>query len=199
MLYVYDNAIAEDLARSIDPKSEVNDIVRVMGPEGILPLIAEMKEDHIKFPLMCLFREPDTPIDTTRTNFTAMHGGTGTVIDPETQNIYMEKVIPIKLSYTLTMLATNTADSDELLRELLFKYVSQYFINVTLPYEGNRKIRIGLQADPDSVTRKSGALEYIQSGTLYESSFKLNCQGAVYVSYTPKHIERFEMGDVKLS
>jgi len=198
MLYIYDNAIASDLASSIDPDASVNDIVKIIGKEGILPLIAQMKEDMIKFPVLCLIRDPETAIDTTRVNFTAMHKGVPLGIETESQNIYLEKTIPINLSYTLSILATNTVDSDELLRELMFKYTSQYFLNVKLPYEVDRNIRIGVIIDPGSITRNSGSLEYIQSGSLYETQMKLNCQGACMVTYTPKHVVREDVSGIEI-
>ena len=190
MIYIYDNAIANDLARSIDPDSPANDIVKVIDPEGIMGIIAQLKEDTIKLPLVCLIRNPDTPIDTSRTNFTAIHKGVATFMDTEKQDILSEHLLPIKLSYTLNILATNTYDSDELLRELMFKYATQYFIDAEIPYEGSRKIRFGVAIDPGSISKKSGQLEYIQSGSLFETSMTLNVEGAMQVTYRRKHINR---------
>ncbi len=133
----------------------------------------------------------DTPIDRERMNFTRAHKGVQSVLDPETNNLYYEKVIPIKLSYSLTILTTNTADMDELIRELLFKYLNMYFLTITLPYECNRKVRFGISIQTESdIQRSSGNLEYIESGKLYQSIIPLTCEGCVLVSYTPAHLKR---------
>lgn len=191
MLYLYDNAIAEDLQRSFNPTSQLNPEVKVVDPEGVISLIAQMQEDRISFPIVVLTRHEDTPIDNTRTNFTRMHRGIATVIDPDTNELYYEKVIPIKLSYDLTILATNTADMDELVKELLFKYLSMYFIKFQLPYECRRPVRFGVSVDPETeISRKSGQFEYIDGGTLHQAIITLKCEGAVLVSYTPVKLKR---------
>lgn len=191
MLYLYDNAIAEDLQRSFNPTSQLNPEVKVVDPEGVISLIAQMQEDRISFPIVVLTRHEDTPIDNTRTNFTRMHRGIATVIDPDTNELYYEKVIPIKLSYDLTVLATNTADMDELVKELLFKYLSMYFIKFQLPYECRRPVRFGVSVDPETeISRKSGQFEYIDGGTLHQAIITLKCEGAVLVSYTPVKLKR---------
>ena len=191
MLYVYDDAIAEDLRRSFNPSSDINPVVKVVDAEGVLDLIAQIQEDSIQFPIVVLTRHEDTPIDKTRTNFTRMHKGVVTVIDPDTNELYYEKSIPVLLSYDLTVLTTNTADMDELVKELLFKYMSMYFIKFTLPYECRRDVRFGVSIDPDTeISRKSGQFEYIQGGTLHQTIISLRCEGAVLVSYTPVKLRR---------
>lgn len=191
MLYNYDNAIAEDLKRSFNPNNVINPAVRVVDAEGVLDLIAQIQEDQISFPVVVLTRNPDTPIDKNRRNFTYMHKGVASVMDPDSNNLYYEKVIPIELGYSLTVLATNTADLDELVKELMFKYISQYFITFTLPYECKRKVRFGISIDEDAdIERKSGTFEYVEGGTLYQAIIPLKIDGAVLVSYTPAKLQR---------
>lgn len=191
MLHYYDNAVAADLAKALDPSSEVNKIVKVMEPDGIIPLIAQMKEDQIDFPLVCLFRNSEVPISTDQINFTRVNKGVPTGYDPDTNNIYLEKAIPVELGYKLVILSTNTADADEFAKEILFRYSSVFFITMDLPYEVDRQVRFGITIEPgSSITKDSGVLEYIQGGTLYQTTISLKCQGAVLLSYTPKHVQR---------
>ena len=110
MIYVYDNAICDDLNKSINAESGANDIVKVMDVSKVLDLIAQIKEDRVAFPLMCLVRHPDTPVDNSLTNFSRLHGGIPVCYDPEGHDIYFEKSLPIKLEYDLIILGTNTAD-----------------------------------------------------------------------------------------
>lgn len=189
MIYCYDNAISKDLSQAISEGSGMNDIVKVIDAEGIMQLVAQIKEDQITFPLICLVRHPETPLDTERSNFTRIHRGVVTVYDPAKHNLYYERAIPIKLEYDLTILTTNTVDMDELLREVMFRYTSTYFLNLEVPYEGNRQIRFGVTISGDA-TRSSSTKEYLASGTLYQTIVPLRCEGAVLLHYTPKHIER---------
>lgn len=191
MLYLYDEAIVNDLKRSFNPNAVENPVVSVVSPDRIVDIAAQLQNDEISFPIVALTRNDDTSIDTNLTNFTRMHKGVATVIDPKTNNLYYEQSIPLKLEYALTVLATNTADMDELVRELIFKYTRMYFLTITLPYEGQRKVRFGVTVDSDSgIERSSGIVEYLESGQLYQSIIHLKCEGCVYVKYTPMHLKR---------
>lgn len=191
MLYLYDEAIVDDLRKSFNPNTVENPVVSVISPEQIIGIAAQLQNDEIKFPLVALTRNEDTGIDTNLTNFTRMHKGVATVIDPETNNLYYEQAIPLNLKYALTVLAANTADMDELVRELLFKYTRMYFLTIKLPYEGNRKIRFGIRINTESnIERSSGVVEYLESGQIYQSILHLQCEGCVYVNYVPVHLKR---------
>lgn len=188
MLYLYDKAIVEDLSQCLG-----KDTVRVIDPEAIVDLAAQIENDEISFPLIALTRSPAPAIDNSRTNFTMMHNGVSTVIDPETNNVYNEKVLPIKLVYNLTVLTTNQADMDEIIRELLFKYIQMYFLTIRLPYESDRKIRFGIRIDPNTeIEQTSGSAEYLKSGALYQAIIPLYCDGCVLVTYTPAHLQRLQ-------
>ena len=191
MIYLYDESIVNDLKKSFNPNAVENPVVSVVSPENIMDIAAQLQDDKISFPIVALTRNEDTSIDTNLTNFTRMHKGVPAVLDPKTNNLYYEQSIPLKLEYSLTVLATNTADMDELIRELIFKYTRMYFLTIVLPYEGQRKVRFGITVDADSaIERSSGIVEYLGSGQVYQSIIRLKCEGAVYVKYTPAHLKR---------
>lgn len=190
MLYLYDKAICTDLEQSFTDDYN-NSVVKVVAPENIVSLAAQIKSDEVSFPLVAISRDPDTPIDTSRTNFTWMHQGVQTVIDPETNLIYNEKAIPVKLGYHMTVLTTNTVDMDELVKELLHKYMTMFFLHIDLPYESKRRIRFGIEIDSDSSVESTSAYrEYVESGKLYQTIIALRCTGCVQVLYTPQKLVR---------
>ena len=191
MIWLYDNAIADDLSRSINPSAGACPIVKVMDSAEIISLVAQMREDRVEFPLICVVRHKDTPVDNDRCNFTRLHKGVQAVYDAETHMFYNEKVLPIKLEYDIIVLATNVIDMDEIVKELLFKYTSTYFITMELPYECKRKVRFGVAIDSNTeITRNTSTAEYLSEGKLYETVIPVRCEGAVLVSYTPTHLER---------
>lgn len=190
MLWAYDEAIANDLSNCIDPTGEANNTVKVMGDEGMIGVLAQIQDDRVTFPAIFLDRHAETPLDQDRYNFTRMHKGVPAVFDPETNNLYLEKAVPITLKYDLHILATRTAEMDEFMREILFRYSSMYYITMEVPYESKRKIRFGVAINPNtSINRKTGNADYLEGGKLYESIMELECQGAVLLHYTPKHLE----------
>lgn len=191
MLYLYDQCITDDLIRSFNPESVKNPVVKVIDPDSIVGLAAQIQNDEISLPIVAITRDPGTAIDKDRMNFTRAHIGVQSVLDIETNELYYEKAIPIQLSYKLTVLTSNTADMDEIMRELLFKYTSMYFFKFTLPYECKRQVRFGVIIDSDSdIERKSGSFEYLENGQLYQTIIPLKCEGCVLVSYTPAKLQR---------
>lgn len=192
MLWRYDNAIVKDLKESFNTTREDNPVVSVVPPEDVVSIAAQLQDDKIRFPIVAVARERNTPIDSRLTNFTRMHHGVATVFDKETNQLYFEKSAPIKLEYTLVCMSTNTADVDELIRELIFKYTSQYFLSIDVPYESKRKIRFGVRMDPEEeIEWYSTTSEYINEGKLHSAGIKLYIDGAVLLTYTPVKLRRF--------
>lgn len=193
MLYVYDKAISEDLRQSFDPQAMGTSAVRVVDPDMAVDVVSQISNDEFKFPAVVVTRSGDYSIDTERMNFTRLHRGVSAVIDPKTNNLYDERVVPVSLSYNLTVLATNTADADELTRELLFKYYSMYFITTQVPYESKRKIRFGITIDDSQpIEQTSRLLEYVQGGKAYQTIVHLRTEGCVLVTYVPRKLPRYE-------
>ena len=196
MLYLYDNAIVDDLRSSFNSE---NTVVSVISPDLVHTVAAQLLDDKIKLPIVSVYRDPDTSIDESRMNFTRGHFGVSACFDPSTNLIYDEKVLPINLTYHLTILCANSIDQDEIIRELIFKYYNEYFLTIKLPYECDRKIRFGVRLDLSNIERKSGVFESLSEGQLYQSVIPMICEGCVLVSYTPRKLPRFEMSrDIEL-
>lgn len=197
MIYLYDRALSKDIEDSFDPNA-MSTPVKVIDPEGAVNVIAQIKNDELSFPIVVLTRTSNIEIDRSLCNFTMMHRGYAQVIDPETNNIYYEKSIPIKLNYDLTILATNTADMDELLKELMFKYVNMYYLTIKLPYEADRKMRFGVVLEDSLIDQSSGSFEYLQAGRLYQSILHLRCEGCREISYTPVKLQHVGHPDMRV-
>lgn len=186
MLYLYDDAIADDLRDSFDTTSVICPFVKVIDVASGITLAAQLQDDDIKFPLICILRDPDYQINTDLNNFTRRMKGVANVFDSKTNTLYYERAIPINVKYTLSVIDTSTARIDELVRELIFKYTSMYFLTIQLPYESDRKLRFGVEIDSsDSISRTSGTIEYLSEGTLYSTNIPLNTLGINLLTYTP--------------
>lgn len=190
MLYLYDKAICDDLENSFTD-SVGTSAVKVVSPEQTSAVIAQLKEDIVTLPMVSLTRDTDLPIDTTRLNMARAHNGVSAVFDAESNIYYNEKLLPISLSYTMTVFADNQVDIDELVRELQFKYLDMYFLTIKLPYESNRKMRFGVVADTSyGIHQDRYSSSYVQEGYMYEASMKLKCQGCNLITYTPLKLQR---------
>lgn len=190
MIYLYDSAIVDDLRDSFNTDNVNQPVVSVVPPDDIISIAAQVQDDKLHFPLIALTREDNIEIDKELSNFTRMHKGVATVFDSEKNELYYEKAIPIKLSYTLMCMATNTADIDEMIRELMFKYISQYFLSIKVPYESKRKIRFGVSADFENIEWNSTTSNYLEEGKLHSAGIPLKVDGAVMLHYTPVKLRR---------
>ena len=190
MIYLYDNALVEDLNKSFN--SDVSHpVVRVISPDQVLGVAAQAQDDQITFPIVALERPDSIEFNKDLSNFSWMHRGVAAVFDKDNNNYYHERSIPINLSYVLTVLTSNQADQDEIIRELIFKYTSMYFLSIRIPYESKREISFGVIIDQDTgIEKKSGLSEYTETGQLYQSSLLLRCEGCVLIHYTPVHLKR---------
>ena len=200
MIYLYDQAIADDLKASFvtdtpnetDPAAPNDPVIKFLTAEQIIGAAAEEQNDNITFPLISLTRKPGSvQIDRDRINFTRAHFGVASVLEEKTNNLYYEQVLPITLEYALTVVTTNTVHRDELIREILFKYINMYFLTIKLPYECSRKVRFGVSINSDTdIDYSSSSSEYVENGSLYQAIIPLKCEGCVYVNYTPAHLVR---------
>lgn len=182
------------MKRSFNPDNVPDPVVKVIGPEGVITLAAQIQDDAIKLPVVSVYRDPDTPIDSERWNFARAHRGVASVIDTDTNEVYYERALPIVLTYKLTLLTNSSVDMDELVREILFKYTTQYFLQFRAPYESDRFISFGVRIDPDQeITRESGTFEYLSAGQLHQTIVPLKIDGAVLLTYTPVKLKRMEL------
>lgn len=190
MLYLYDRAICDDIKASINSEN-ANPNVFIANPEIASSILAQIQQDTITYPLVLVFRDEDMPIISDLNNFTKSHFGVPAAIDTKTNTIYHERALPVDLQYTIRIISTNVADSDEFARELFYKYLSMYYLTIRLPYEADRKIRFGIEVDlSHGIKRESGNFEYLSSGALYQSVIHLKTNGCVSLSYTGRHLER---------
>lgn len=190
MLYLYDRAISDDIKESIN-SDNANPNVFIADEETYAGIFAQVENDTITYPIILIQRDEDMPIITELWNFSRAQFGIPAAFDNKTNNIYYEKAIPVDIQYTIRIISTNTADTDELARELFYKYLSMYYLTIRLPYESDRKIRFGVEIDLGyGIKRESGTFEYIKTGSLYQSKIHLKTNGCVALSYTPRHLQR---------
>lgn len=189
MLYLYDRALTDDLKSSLT--EDINQNVFLTDADNYPGIIAQIQNDTITYPLILLRRDDDTPVITELMNFSRYKFGVPCTFDNKKNNVYYERALPVGLSYTLRIVSTNVADTDELAREIIYKYISMYYLTIQLPYESDRKIRFGVQVDTDyGVRRESGSFDYIKTGSLYQSTIQLKTEGCVYLTYTARHLQR---------
>ena len=92
MLYLYDNAVCDNLKASLT--DELNKNVFITDADNYPGILAQIQNDTITYPLILLHRDEDTPINTDLINFSRYKFGVPCVFDNATNNIYYEKALP---------------------------------------------------------------------------------------------------------
>lgn len=194
MLYLYDNAIVDDLKRSFNPDNVPNPVVAIVGPDHIVEIAAQLQDDEITLPIVAIGRDDNIEYDMSQYNFSRVKKGVIAEYDSKENTLYLEKAIPINLKYDMLLVATNQADLDELTKEIIFKYSQQYFLTIHTPYEAKRPIHFGIEIIPDSsIEQQTSSKDYMDKGTLYQAIIHLQCHGAVILSYTPRKVTNFSL------
>lgn len=189
MIYKYDEAIVHDLKKSFNDSVTC---ISAVGSDGIIDIAAQIHDDKIKFPLIALQRPDNIDIDNSRTNFTHMHAGQITSIDAKSNFVASSAAIPINLTYTLSVLSYNVEDVDEIIRELLFKYINMYFLEINIDYDIQQSIRFGVSVSSTTIERSSGTYDFLSEGKLNQASISLACEGCVLLQAKKKKLEVFQ-------
>lgn len=190
MIYLYDNAFVDDIKRTLDPDGGANPNVLCITIDQYQSVLAQLQEDKITYPLILLIRDDDMPIKKDGINFTRAKRGVPVGIDPVTNMVYYERAVPVDLRYTMQILSTNVADRDEIARELFFKYESEYYLHIDLPYEIKRRLRFGVHVDKDfGIQNSSNASQYIEKGSIYQSTIEILTDGCVWIHNTARHLK----------
>ena len=200
MIYLYDNALVDDIKRTLDPDGGANPNVLCITIDQYQSVLAQLQEDKISYPVILLVRDDDMPIKKDGINFTRAKFGVPVGIDPVTNLVYYERAVPVDLRYTMQILSTNVADRDEIARELFFKYESEYFLHIELPYEIKRRLRFGVKVDKDfGIQNSSGTSQYIEKGSIYQSTIEILTDGCVWIHNTARHLKVQRMSkDIKI-
>lgn len=197
MIYCYDNALVDDMKRTIDPEGQANPNVLCITIDNYQSTLAQLQEDKITYPIILFIRDDDIPVKKDQINFTRYKKGVPAVLDTKTNTVYYERALPLDLRYTIQILSTNVADRDEIAREIWFKYESEYYLHIETPYEVKRRIRFGVHIDREfGIKNDSGSSQYLSDGKIYTSTMELLTDGCVLLSNTPRHLKR-EIIDTK--
>ena len=73
MLYLYDEAICEDLKNSFNKDVAPCVTVKSIDTANIIGITAQLQNDEITLPIVAVVRDDNYQIDQERTNFTLMH------------------------------------------------------------------------------------------------------------------------------
>lgn len=159
MFYLYDTAITEDL------RSIFNDErIFICPPDRYFSVIARLYEDDVKFPMISLFRT-GTSLQASQHPM-RFKGGLLKIDEANQEGAYLQ-AIPIRINYLLEVWTKHREENDNIVRELLFYYMTHPTLKVSIPYGTNLKHNFNIFFDTNiednsDVSNQVGHGEYFR-------------------------------------
>lgn len=126
MVYLYDNAIIQDLRRIINDNR-----VTITPYDNLIRTIAKSENDIITLPIISIARNGWSIRDERphAMKFTGEFSG----LD-DNKDVVNTYAIPIRIDYTMDVFTKTRLDNDNILRELIFYYSTNPTLSITIPY-----------------------------------------------------------------
>ena len=134
-LSYYDEAITAKIKGWLADSSKL----RVLSPEETTKLVQLQAEDNqdepLKLPLLTLSRNKDIEIESAIKQNRSFDGLILETDEDKSETIHMN-VIPVKTTYQLDIYTKTRIESDEYVRQYLFKLINNPQIIIDIPYNG---------------------------------------------------------------
>lgn len=126
MFYYYDRAIVNDLRKVFN-----DDRIFICPPELVFKTIGRLNEDDIKMPMISVLRTGTSILESPHSM--RFHGLLQNV-DNETDTYKTVRAIPIRINYLLDVWTKHREENDNIIRELIFYYMTNPTLQVEIPY-----------------------------------------------------------------
>lgn len=164
MFYLYDTAIIEDMRSIFD-----DDRIFIEPADKVFNTIARLNEDDIKMPLISLARTGTSLRDSQHSmRFT---GGLSYISDDE-QTTSRIQVIPIQINYLLDVWTKHREENDNIVRELLFYYMTHPTLEVDVPYGTNLKHTFNIFYD-QNIEDNSDIMGQLEHGEYFRTTLSV--------------------------
>lgn len=126
MFYLYDTALVDDL-RSLFQDSRIS----ICPPDQVFKIWGELEDDTIEMPIISVLRS-GTSLGNSQHSM-RFTGGL-LAIDPITKQNNKIQAIPIQINYLLDVWTKHREENDNIVRELIFWYMTHPTLKVKIPY-----------------------------------------------------------------
>lgn len=131
MFYLYDTAIIEDLRSVFD-----DDRIFICPTDNVFKTLGRLNEDDVKMPIISVLRTGVSLLDSQHTM--RFQGGILKIGEDE-ESISRVQTIPIQINYLLDVWTKHREENDNIVRELIFYYMTHPTLEVKVPYGTNLK------------------------------------------------------------
>lgn len=178
MIQLYDDALHDYLKENF--KGEV----AIVPVSQYWNTVAMHKEGQLQLPAIVLFRSEWTTESQLRS---WPIGRKGRIDRIRNYKKISEQAIPIKIDYTVTLLATTQDDIDELTSEIVFLFLNYPRLTIPLPYGSDRFIHGQITENGDWKNASTND-SFSETGILYQEIIPIRILGANIINIREKNL-----------
>ena len=164
MFYLYDTAIVEDLRSIFD-----DDKIFICPPDRVFATIGRLSEDDVKLPMISVVR---TGTSLGNSQHSMRFTGGLLSIDPQTNENTKLQAIPITINYQLDVWTKHREENDNIVRELLFYYMTHPTLLVDIPYGSNLKHNFNIFFD-SNIEDNSDISDHVNRGEYFRQTLSI--------------------------
>lgn len=180
MVYYYDTAIIEDMRSLFDDER-----ITICPQDNLFKTIARLNEDDIKMPLVSVVRTGWSLRDSQHPM--RFRGGILNITKDE-QYISRLQTIPIRINYLFDVWTQHREENDNIVRELIFWYMTHPTLEVKIPYGADMKHTFNIYFD-SNIEDNSDIVDQANHGEYFRQTLSVYTDDAyLWKSTTDKPI-----------
>lgn len=126
-VYLYDEALVKQMR-----KITGDDRIHIVDPDSAISFFAQFDKDKVEFPAIVISRGAVT-LNDYRNQVVALKGQSARI--DENNLVVKAKLIPIRIEWTIDVFAVDRFTCDEIIRELVFYFITYPRFEVQVPYQ----------------------------------------------------------------
>jgi len=164
MFYLYDTALVNDL-RSIFSDGRIF----ICPPDRVFATIGRLNEDDVKMPMISVLR---TGTSLGNSQHPMRFTGELLSIDPETNVNVKVQAIPITINWQIDVWSKHREENDNIVRELIFYYMTHPTLLVDIPYGTNLKHNFNIFFD-SNIEDNSDISDHVNRGEYFRQTLSV--------------------------
>lgn len=168
-VYLYDQALTERL-RKVTGDSRIH----VIDPDQSVNFFAQISHDEVEYPAIVLSRKSVSLLDY-RNQPVALKGQTAKIKDDNL--VVKAQLIPMRIDWNLDVYTVDRYTCDEIIRELVFYFVSNPRFEVQVPYQLDIAQNFDIMISPEIVDN-TDLVEFQNRGEFFRETLSLWTENA---------------------
>lgn len=180
--YLYDDALVEEL-RKITGDNRIH----IVPPEQSVSFLAQFDKDKVSLPAIILSRNL-VSIKDTRNQVVALKGQTARY-NAEDNTVSKARLIPLRIEWSLDVLAADRYTCDEIVRELVFYFITYPRFEVKVPYDLNIVQNFDIFVNND-IADNTDLVDFPNTGELFRETISLYTENAHFYASKRQYLTR---------